>query len=79
MHAQVIMTDAEYYRRIRTDVRELSQLRDIDSMRLWLASRGNPASEDAGHLVFAHILGILQAKSAELVAWADRIAGDYRG
>jgi len=70
---------ADYDRYLLDTARQLASLRDLNGMRLWLATRGDPASEAEGHIVYGHILGRLQATTAELVRWLERIPEAHRG
>lgn len=78
-HPDIIMTPETYDHYLLTRARELSQLNDLHSMRLWLAAHGDPVSEDQGHVVYGYILGRLQATTAELVRWLERIPEADRG
>jgi len=70
---------AAYDANLLNTARELASLKDIESMRLYLAAHGDPVSEDPGHVVFAYITGKLAATTLELVRWLDRIPEANRG
>ena len=71
---------AEYDQHLLTKARQLAGLHDVTQMRRWLAEHDD---EDAAGMdassVYAYILGRLQATTAELVRWVERIPETHRG